>query len=554
MSRHQIRLLLCSAASVALIVGALFVLEWFRIDLGSAQIAIDLRNARMCAPEGPCTTVELSKMTGFYPVIASAAFWCALPLALLVLGQCAARVMTGSASLIANRLGYVLGSAAFLAAFGAGYLFGPEPDTMFDVMGVMVARTFAAPMLLTGILFGILALRYALSDELEEGEYRPIILDKDGEGRLPVTPLQVNKVAPQEPGEAQPGERKRAPSSPPLVARTMSPQPPQLARTMSPLDARTKAPSNPPAIARTTSPQQPLVARTASPQQPVVARTASSQPQLARTQSPTSPGRTRSAHGSEPPVDTGTPLDLPSRARTSSSGPIDIAARLGAAPLSVAIKPPLPEPVPVPPDQIPVAPESGLVIRKRTQSAAPLSAEQIPIAPESGLVIRTKSPSSAPVPRVPASSGAMTPLEMPALDEAVPASPTLNYAVATATLTRLGISAQREDGTHKQVAWDSIVGVIARRLPAEVPYAGETFVDVVSSAGATLRFLPWTQIDGVPILGEGEERARAFVQLVAARCLDAKLDSWTKVFADGGGRAAQLPSAKTLAAHDEKLA
>ncbi len=66
--------------------------------------------------------------------------------------------------------------------------------------------------------------------------------------------------------------------------------------------------------------------------------------------------------------------------------------------------------------------------------------------------------------------------------------------------------------------------------------------------------LPWTRIEGAPVLGEGEERARAFVQLVAMRCLDAKLDSWTKVFADGVGHAAQLPTAKTLAAHDERLA
>jgi hypothetical protein len=539
MSRHQIRLLLCSAASAALIVGALFVLEWFRIDLGSAQIAIDLRNARMCAPGSPCTTVELSSMTGFYPVIASAAYWCALPLALLVLGQCAARVMTGSASVIASRIGYVLGVIAFLAAFGAGYLFGPEPDTMFDVMGVMGTRTFAAPMLLSGILFGLLALRYALADEVDEGEYRPIIVDRDAEGRIPVTPLHVKQVAAQEQDAAQPATRAKVPSSPPAVARTTSPQQPLLARTMSPLEARTRAPSSPPAVARTTSPQHPVVARTASPQ-------------LARTKSPSSAGRTRSAQGSEPPIDAGGSLDLPSRTRTSSSGPIDLAARLSGAPLSVAIKPPLPEPDPVPPDQIPVAPESGLVIRKRTQSAAPLSADQIPIAPESGLVIRTKSPSAAPPARVPASSGAMAPIEMPAVE--MPAPLVLNYAVATATLTRMGISAQREDGSHKQVAWDAVIGVIARRLPSEAPYDGATFVDVVSSAGATLRFLPWTQIDGAPILGEGEERARAFVQLVAARCLDAKLDSWTKVFADGGGRAAQLPSAKTLAAHDDKLA
>jgi hypothetical protein len=39
-----------------------------------------------------------------------------------------------------------------------------------------------------------------------------------------------------------------------------------------------------------------------------------------------------------------------------------------------------------------------------------------------------------------------------------------------------------------------------------------------------------------------------------AHCLDAKLDSWTKVFADGGGHAAQLANSKLLTAHDDRLA
>ena len=515
MSRHQIRLLLCSAASVALIVGALFVLEWFRIDLGSALIAIDLRDARMCSPGGPCTTVELSGMTGFYPVIASATFWSALPLALIVLGQCAARLLTGSASASATKVGYVLGSVTLASAFIAGYLFAPEADTMFDVMGVMVARTFAAPMLLTGTLLGILALRYTMMDDLgEEGEYRPILLDRDDSAATDAARRRAPSAPPTD------AARKRAPSAPPTDAAG------ELARTLSPLGARTKVPSSPPIVARTTSPQQPL---------------------LARTRSPSGAGRTRAAHGSEPPIDTGTPTDVPSRARTSSSGPIDLAARLSGAPLSVAIKPPPPEPVSVPPDQIPVAPESGLTIRKRPPSTGPVAADQISMMSPSAVVMRTRPASAAPAPAPIASAPA------PIANAPAPEPATLNYAVATATLTRMGISAQREDGTHKQVAWDSVIGVIARRLPTEAPYDGSTFVDVVSAAGATLRFLPWTQIDGAPILGEGEERARAFVQLVAARCLDAKLDSYTKVFADGGGRAAQLPSAKTLAAHDEKL-
>lgn len=130
----------------------------------------------------------------------------------------------------------------------------------------------------------------------------------------------------------------------------------------------------------------------------------------------------------------------------------------------------------------------------------------------------------------------------------------LSFAVATARLTSIGINADREDGTHCEVVWESIVGIIARRLPNEGSYDGTTFVDLVSDAGSTLRFLPWTQIHGAPVFGEGEERARAIVQLVAMRCLDAKLDSWTKVFADGWGHAAQLPSIETLVAHDERLA
>jgi hypothetical protein len=130
----------------------------------------------------------------------------------------------------------------------------------------------------------------------------------------------------------------------------------------------------------------------------------------------------------------------------------------------------------------------------------------------------------------------------------------LSYAVANAMLTSIGISATREDGTHCQVVWESIIGIIARRLPYEPPHDGTTFVDLISTAGSTLRFLPWTMIEGAPVFGEGEDRARALVQLIAMRCLDAKLDSWTKVFSDGAGHAAQLPNAKTLAAHDERLA
>jgi hypothetical protein len=135
----------------------------------------------------------------------------------------------------------------------------------------------------------------------------------------------------------------------------------------------------------------------------------------------------------------------------------------------------------------------------------------------------------------------------------------LRYATARAVFHKAGIDAEREDGTHRNVLWPDVVGVVARRLPAEPPYAGETFVDLVSIAGATLRFLPWTELTGAALedalsTGDESERARTFVQLVAMACPDARLDSATRTFLGGRGLAAQLPSSDTLAQHDERLA
>ena len=588
-------MLLCSGAALALIVGSLFVLEWFRAAMGPAAITIDLRNASMCAA-GTCESVSLGRLTGAYPTLATIAFWGALPLALLVLGQCAAKLLAGGASQLVGKLGYLLGSVVFLSAFAAAYLFGPEPDSISAMMGVTVERTFSPIMLLAGTLLAMVALRYATSELVDDdaGAYKPIIIHKDNEDdeRLPVTPLAVKRVtpaptdAPRSKSPSQPGSRTKSPSQQPAVGRTPSAD-------------RTKSPSQQPAVARTASGTA-IGERTKSPsQQPAVARTASPSGLLARAKSP-SLDAPELERGGPPPPRKSDPSDIPARARTSSSGPIDLAARLSGAPLEVAIKQPPPVPVPVPPDQIPVAPESGLVIRKRTASASNLDRgdlDQIPVAPESGLVIRKKTPSSAP-----AGGTGLTPVSAPAVampsiglrelapsmtppvatpvvpampaveadvladialgsgsEIALPAGPgglrgKLNYAVAAAVLTAEGIAAHREDGSVKQVSWDSIVGIIARRLPDEPPYDSETIVDLVSTSGSTLRVVPWTQISGAPLHAEGEERARAFVNLVAARCLDAQLDGWTKIFADGIGHAVQLPSAKTLAAHDERLA
>jgi hypothetical protein len=149
----------------------------------------------------------------------------------------------------------------------------------------------------------------------------------------------------------------------------------------------------------------------------------------------------------------------------------------------------------------------------------------------------------------------------PSVVEEVPVTRTmLRFAATRLSFHKAGIDAQREDGTAPKVLWPDIVGIVARRLPPEPPHAGETFVDVVSIAGATVRYLPFaTEVVGTEqqaalTTGDESERARTFVQLVAMACPDARLDSATRTFLGGRGPAAQLPSADKLAQHDERLA
>jgi hypothetical protein len=128
----------------------------------------------------------------------------------------------------------------------------------------------------------------------------------------------------------------------------------------------------------------------------------------------------------------------------------------------------------------------------------------------------------------------------------------LHYATLTAQITRAGIDARREDCSSLLIMWRDVVGVVARRLPQT--YDGTTFVDLVSTAGSTLRLLPWTRLSGDPVEGEGEARARKLVELVVARCPETKVDPATRTFIESTDKAAQLPDLETLAAHDQRLA
>jgi hypothetical protein len=222
----------------------------------------------------------------------------------------------------------------------------------------------------------------------------------------------------------------------------------------------------------------------------------------------------------KPPSDPA--IVIPSRARTSSSGPIDVALRLGGplgAPLDIAIRPPLPEPEPVPADQIPVPPGSGLAIRTRTPTGAPMPSVAAALASPSAVKLRGR----------------------------------VSYALTSVAFTGNGLDVHREDGFAKVVTWSEVIGIVARRLPEVSPYDGAPFIDLVSTAGATVRLLPWTEITGHTLSVEPIDRMRSLVRLLAAQSRDAQLDAATMSFLQGTGKPAQLPDEKTLTAHDTKL-
>ncbi|MGE3456118.1 MAG: hypothetical protein AB7O24_13485 [Kofleriaceae bacterium] len=127
----------------------------------------------------------------------------------------------------------------------------------------------------------------------------------------------------------------------------------------------------------------------------------------------------------------------------------------------------------------------------------------------------------------------------------------LKFAIIHAELTAAGIDARREDGSSELVMWRDVVGAVARQMPPE--YDSVTFVDIVSTPGATVRVLPWTKLTGEPIEGTSEERARALLTLIEARCKEPKLDAATKAFVELREPAAQLPDLRMLAIHDQRL-
>lgn len=130
----------------------------------------------------------------------------------------------------------------------------------------------------------------------------------------------------------------------------------------------------------------------------------------------------------------------------------------------------------------------------------------------------------------------------------------VKFAMLTGELSNAGIDARREDNANILVMWRDVVGLVARRLPGDLN--GHPFVDIVSTAGMTLRFLPWSRITGeTTISGEPEARVRALLDLILPRCPEAKLDRATQAFIEDDTKSpAQLPNLDMLAKHDAALA
>jgi hypothetical protein len=173
----------------------------------------------------------------------------------------------------------------------------------------------------------------------------------------------------------------------------------------------------------------------------------------------------------------------------------------------------------------------------------PFPMESRPITTRAATIPPSPAPSSTSGPTQPR---ATTPIPIPAA-----AAGNIAYATLTVEMTVGGIDGRREDRSSVLVLWRDVVGVVVRRMPPD--YEAATFIDVVSTAGSTVRILPWTRVSGVASSADGDARARTVVEMIRQKCPSARIDAATQAFLDGRP-AAQLPDLATLAAHDERLA
>ncbi|HMG23311.1 MAG TPA: hypothetical protein VK607_18380, partial [Kofleriaceae bacterium] len=180
------RMLICAAASLALVsAGALFM-DWYRLTLDGVgavnRVAIDLRSVHACGIDSQCVSRGLTRLPGMFPTLATVTLWSSLAFAVLVAFQAGARLFTGSAHDAFTKIGYMLALMAISLAVATAYLFGPEPQgvSLAVASRIVIAlhRTWAPLTLIAGIAAGFAAIYLAVARESSdlEAAYKPVTI------------------------------------------------------------------------------------------------------------------------------------------------------------------------------------------------------------------------------------------------------------------------------------------------------------------------------------------------------------------------------------------
>jgi hypothetical protein len=542
-------MLICAVASLALIIAGAVMLDWFRLTMdGSAvdRVAVDLHTVRACSGR-ICGNHPLGGLPGMYPTLATVTLWSSLSLGVLVAFQAGSHVLTGSAPESLTRLGYALALMAISLTVACAYLFGPEPSGVSIAVAARVDlplhRTGAPLTLIVGLSLGFAAVYLAIARESSDlaAAYRPVTVD----------PAVVAEYRARQASNPIPVVSREQTGTMRAVTATGLPYPRERTGTMRAATSPGVAYREPTGVQRAGLPRPPL----GSPGMMQIAQGSTSPPLrestgVMRANLPRdATGATRLAQGSMgPPLRESTGA-MRAPLRREQTGAIRAIPSLG----------PLYPREPREQSGVMRAVQGGQhpTLREATgvmRANLPRESTGVMRARDSTGVMRANLPRDstgvmrANLPRD--STGVMRRTgPLPPMPDHL--RNRLQYVALTADVTGGGVDARREDGLSRLVLWRDVVGVVARRLPPV--YDGTAFVDIVSTAGSTLRIVPWTRLTGELVDVEGEDRTRAVVEHVLARCPNARLDPATQQFLDTG-EPAQLPDLDTLRAHDNRLA
>ncbi|HET9991268.1 MAG TPA: hypothetical protein VFQ65_22210 [Kofleriaceae bacterium] len=169
MTGHQRKLLLSAGGALIAILVATFAMAWFDLQLeitgdaglgaaagsfNSAHMQIGLHAATACFADGTCASTSLDNLRGVYPSLATYTFWITLAVCVMVALQAGTRLLTGQASPLLTRGGYLLCVLALIGAVFTAFVFAPETAET-TIATVTVHRTWAPAIMLLGYALGL---------------------------------------------------------------------------------------------------------------------------------------------------------------------------------------------------------------------------------------------------------------------------------------------------------------------------------------------------------------------------------------------------------------